>query len=106
MLMIITTCKNERLNHNADFLLLTDATEIFSISALFFVQVANNLTNYILSYVHFIIIIVIIIIKKGRQCMAGRERFAPYQSKDPSPTITTNIKKEEKGMTVEAAYHS
>ena len=33
----------------------------------------------------------IIIIKNGRQCKAGRERFTPcYQCKDPSPTIPTN----------------
>ena len=32
---------------------------------------------------------VIIIIKKGQQCKAGREWYTPYQSEDPSPTIPT-----------------
>ena len=43
------------------------------------------------------IIIIIIIIKKGRQCKAERERYIPYQSEDPSPTIPTYRQKEEKG---------
>ena len=34
-------------------------------------------------------IIIIIIIKKGRHCKAGRERLTPYQSEDPSPTAPT-----------------
>ena len=42
-------------------------------------------------------IIVIIIIKQGWQCKAGRQRFTPYQSEDPSPTIPTHRMKEEKG---------
>ena len=45
----------------------------------------------------FIILIIIIIIKKGQQCKAGREWYTPYQSKDPSPTIPTYRQKEEKG---------
>ena len=45
-------------------------------------------------------IIIIIIIKKTRQCKAGRGRFIPYRSNDPSPTITT-YNKEEKRKTVE-----
>ena len=40
---------------------------------------------------------IIIIIKKGRQCKAERELCTPYQSKDPSPTIPTYRMKEEKG---------
>ena len=44
------------------------------------------------------IIIIIIIIKRGWQCKAGRERLTPYQSEDPNPT--THRKKEEKGKTV------
>ena len=47
-----------------------------------------------------IIIIIIIIIKRGRQCKAGRERLTPYQSEDPNPTTPTHRKKEEKGKTV------
>ena len=43
----------------------------------------------------------IIIIRKGRQCKAGRERLTPYQSEDPNPTIQTHRMKEEKGKTVE-----
>ena len=42
-------------------------------------------------------IIIIIIIKKGQQCKAGRESYTPYQSEDPSPTIPTYRQKEEKG---------
>ena len=40
---------------------------------------------------------IIIIIKKGQQCKAGREWYTPYQSEDPSPTIPTYRQKEEKG---------
>ena len=42
-----------------------------------------------------IIIIIIIIIKKCRHRKAGRERFTPYPSEDPSPTIPTSRKKRE-----------
>ena len=42
----------------------------------------------------------IIIIRKGRQCKAGRERLTPYQSQDPNPTTPTHRMKEEKGKTV------
>ena len=42
-------------------------------------------------------IIIIIIIKKGQQCKAGREWYTPYQSEDPNPTIPTYRQKEEKG---------
>ena len=45
-------------------------------------------------------IIIIIIIKRGWQCKAGRERLTPYQSEDPNPTTPTYRKKEEKGKTV------
>ena len=43
-----------------------------------------------------LIIIIIIIIKKGRQCKAEREWYTPYQSEDPSPTIPTYRQKKEK----------
>ena len=46
------------------------------------------------------IIIIINIIRKGRQCKAGRERLTPYQSEDPNPTTPTHRMKEEKGKTV------
>ena len=46
------------------------------------------------------IYIIIIIIKKGWKCKAGRERLTPYQSEDPNPTTPTHRKKEEKGKTV------
>ena len=39
--------------------------------------------------------------EKGRQCKDEGERFTPYRSKDPSPTIPTYRKKEEKVKTVE-----
>ena len=45
------------------------------------------------------IIIIIIIIIKGRQCKAGRERLTSYQSEDPNPTTPTHRIKEEKGKT-------
>ena len=41
----------------------------------------------------------IIIIKRGWQCKAGRDRLTPYQSEDPNPTTPTHRKKEEKGKT-------
>ena len=46
-----------------------------------------------------IIIIIIIIIKKGWQCKAGRERLTHNQSEDPNPTTPTHRMKEEKGKT-------
>ena len=50
--------------------------------------------------VRHICIIIIILIRKGRQCKAGRERLTPYQSEDPNPTTRTHSMKEEKGETV------
>ena len=44
--------------------------------------------------------IIIIIITRGWQCKAGRERLTPYQPKDPNPTAPTHRKKEEKEKTV------
>ena len=40
------------------------------------------------------LLLIIIIIKKGQQCKAGREWYTPYQSKDPK---YQPIDKEEKG---------
>ena len=51
-------------------------------------------------YVYQYIIIIIIIIKRGWQCKAGRDQLTPYQSEDPIPTTPTHRKKEEKGKTV------
>ena len=48
-----------------------------------------------------VIIIIIINIKKDWQCKAGRGRLTPYQSEDPSPTLPTYRRKEEKGKIVE-----
>ena len=45
-------------------------------------------------------IIIIIIIKRGWQCKAGREQLTPYQSENTNPTTPTHRKKEEKGKTV------
>ena len=42
---------------------------------------------------------IIIIIKKGWQCKAGRERLTPYQSEYPNQTTPTHRMKEEKGKT-------
>ena len=47
------------------------------------------------------IIIIIIIIKKDWQCKAGRGRLPPYQYEDPSPTLPTYRRKEEKVKIVE-----
>ena len=44
-------------------------------------------------------VIIIIIIKRGRQCKAEREWYTPYKSEDPSPTIPPNRQEEEKGKT-------
>ena len=44
-------------------------------------------------------VIIIIIIKKGWQCKAGRKRLTSYQSKDPKPTTPTRRMREEKGKT-------
>ena len=41
----------------------------------------------------------IIVIKKGWQCKAWRERLTPYQSEDPNPTTPNHRMKEEKGKT-------
>ena len=43
----------------------------------------------------------IIIIKKVWQCKAERGRLTPYQSEDPSPTLSTYRPKKEKGKIVE-----
>ena len=48
-----------------------------------------------------IIIIIIIIIKRGWQRKVGRERLTPYRSEDPNLTTPTHRKKEEKGKKVE-----
>ena len=53
------------------------------------------------SYFYIIINIIIIVSKKGRQRNAWTERFTPSQCKDPSPTIPTYRKKDEKVKTVE-----
>ena len=45
-------------------------------------------------------IIINVIIKKGRQCKAGRERLTRYQSEDPSQTRPTHRMQEEKGNRV------
>ena len=47
------------------------------------------------------IITIIIIIKKDWQCKAGRGRLTPYQSEDPSPTLPTSSRKEDKIKIVE-----
>ena len=48
----------------------------------------------------YLVFIIIIIIRKGRQCKAGREPLTPYQSEDPNPTTPTHRMKEKKGKTV------
>ena len=51
-------------------------------------------------YQSYYIEIIIIIIYKGWQCKAGRERSTPYQSEDPGLSIQTHRMEEEKGKTV------
>ena len=43
--------------------------------------------------------LIIIIIKKGWQCKAGRERLTLCQYEDPNPTTPTHRMKEEKRKT-------
>ena len=45
-------------------------------------------------------LLLFIIIRKGRQCKAGRGRLTPYQSEDLNPTTPTHRMKEEKSKTV------
>ena len=59
-------------------------------------MLADNLVTF-----EWIIIIIIIIIKKDWQCKAERGRLPPYQSEDPCPTLPTYRGKEEKGKIVE-----
>ena len=49
-------------------------------------------------YIHFLVIFFIIIIKQDRR-NAERVRFTPYQSNDPSPTISTSRKETERRKT-------
>ena len=66
---------------------------------MFFVpEIAGNESQYSVgSFAAFLFIVIIVIIKIGRQCKAEREWYTPYQSEDPSPTIPTYRQKEEKG---------
>ena len=52
---------------------------------------------YIVLTIESTVIIIIIIVKKGRQCKAEREWYTQYQYEDPSPTIPTYRQNEEKG---------
>ena len=72
--------------------------QLFTIMAAKFVQ--QLYCSYV-STVLFLCIncIIIIIIKKGWQFEAGRERLTPYRSEDPNPTTPTHRIKEEKGKT-------
>ena len=45
--------------------------------------------------------IIIIIIKKGQQCKAGREWYTPYQPEDPAPQYQPIDRKKRKGKRVE-----
>ena len=60
-------------------------------------QVLITFKKYTEKWKSHTIIIIIIIIKKDRQCKAEREWYTPYQSEHPSPTIPTYRQKEEKG---------
>ena len=67
----------------------------------FFSGISTRVYFNIFFYIHSWEPIIIIIIKKDRQCKAGRGRLTPYQSEDPSPTLPTYRGKEEKGKIVE-----
>ena len=70
-------------------LLLVELDTLHQLSWLF----VTSSRSFIMIISIIINIIFIIIIEKGRQSMAGWERFTPCQSKDPSPTIETKDKK-------------
>ena len=57
------------------------------------------LNVHTLMYIQSLIFFIIIIIKKGWQCKAGRARLTPCQSENPNPTTPTHRMKEEKGKT-------
>ena len=65
------------------------------------VKSSNFLISISLKFrtIFFQLIIIIIIIKRGWHCKAGRERLTPYQSEDNNPTTPTHRMKEEKGKT-------
>ena len=75
------------------YIIRSSGTNLLSISC-------HSHTRVLLPALESIIIIIIIIIKRGWQCKAGRERLTPYQSEDPNNTTPTHRKKEEKGKTV------
>ena len=52
----------------------------------------TNLTNVFIGTSLPTNMVIIIIIKKGRQYKAQKEWYTPYQSEDPSPTIPTKRK--------------
>ena len=54
-----------------------------------------------ISWTYRVVIIIIIIIKKGRKCKAEREWYTPYQSEDPSPPVPAIDIKKRKGKRVE-----
>ena len=62
------------------------------------VNISSIRTVYLLEIISKVFII--IIIKQGWQCKAGRERLIPYQFEDTNPTTPTHRMKEEKGKTV------
>ena len=63
-----------------------------------FPEMSNTLENMLI-FKHKLgrFIIIIIIIKRGWQCKAGRERLTPYQSEDPTPQHQHIERKKRKG---------
>ena len=55
--------------------------------------------DFFITYIYVNKLIIIVVIKKGWQCKAGRERITPYQTEDPNPTTPTHKMKEKKGKT-------
>ena len=66
-----------------------------------FINVAVYIQHLQKHAVTVVITYFIIIIKKDRQCKAGRGKLTPYQSEDPSHTLPTYRGKEEKWKIVE-----
>ena len=72
-----------------------------NVSKTSYMIISNQKSTFEIKIRETILTKVSIIIKKDWQCKAGRGRSTPYQSKDPSPTLPTYRRKEEKGKIVE-----
>ena len=64
-------------------------------------ELARIVVQGVLTWFGHIIIISSSSIKRGRQCKAERERYTPYQSEGPSPTLPTYRQEKRNGKIVE-----